>query len=660
MRFSHSWLLLPLFLVGAILVGAVFRYPLVLDDPFITYRYARNLIEGQGMLYNPGEHVLSTTTPLYALTLAALGSLYPNIPELGFWLSVVCFGVCAFFLYRIAEWSGFTWGGIAAGLVVLVSPALVLSFGMETGLYLLLAAGGFYFYLRRRLVLAFALLALLTLTRNDGVLLALILTTHYFWTRHRAAAPLNLKFLLVYFGLVAPWLLFAWWWFGSPFPFTLTAKIAQAQSGLWDTFAVGLAKWAAGAAEWLAPLAVMAAISVLAAGRFNRPVNAHAEQSELKILSASGAQNDSPPRAIEHSTASTMGIGANLGPQSLVLFALWAAAHLLAYSALGVAFYAWYAAPLIPALALFGSIGAEAVGAWMGARAGRAAVGRVVVTALVGALLVGLELRADVAAGMTRPSPKVEAYRRAAEWLSNNTPLDASVDALEVGVIGYYDRRRTVDFVGLVDPRRVPYLRAREFAAGVRRAAAEYVVAIPPDTWLPADLWFPNAYQPAQRIRVPGFYGNQPLVIYRRADEGRPPVESRQVNLAFDGRVELSSVDLYAHEMERGQTLPLRLNLRARTPEPIPARWKFTVQLVGAADRVVAQTDTFYPARLPEDSLPFADYQGVPIAPDAPPGNYTLIVALYDEQTGERVSLFDANGNEVTDFVDLGEIKIKD
>jgi hypothetical protein len=167
--------------------------------------------------------------------------------------------------------------------------------------------------------------------------------------------------------------------------------------------------------------------------------------------------------------------------------------------------------------------------------------------------LLGLELRAAFDAGMTKPAPKSEAYQRAANWIAQNTNTNASVDALEVGVIGYFDQRRTIDFVGLVDPMRVPYLRAQKFADGVRRAASDYVIMIPPDTWLPNDAWFTNLYHPVKQIRVNGFYGSKPLVIYQRADVGLTPVETRSLKVAFEKRIQLESVDLYAREMKRGR-----------------------------------------------------------------------------------------------------------
>ena len=43
------------------------------DDAYISYRYAQNLRDGHGMVYNRGEWVLGTTTPLYTAILALLG-----------------------------------------------------------------------------------------------------------------------------------------------------------------------------------------------------------------------------------------------------------------------------------------------------------------------------------------------------------------------------------------------------------------------------------------------------------------------------------------------------------------------------------------------------------------------------------------------------------
>jgi len=62
-----------------------------LDDAFITYRYARNLAEGQGLVYNPGEHHLGTTSPGWAMVLAFMGLIIgvDSIPVISGFLSAL-------------------------------------------------------------------------------------------------------------------------------------------------------------------------------------------------------------------------------------------------------------------------------------------------------------------------------------------------------------------------------------------------------------------------------------------------------------------------------------------------------------------------------------------------------------------------------------------
>jgi hypothetical protein len=629
--------LVPLGLVAlAIVIGVLFRYPLVTDDPYITYRYALNLVNGAGFVFNPGERVLSTTTPLYAFVLAFLGLVYREIPALGYWLSVVSYGVAAGLLYTAARAVNLRGGGISAGVLILLSPALIATFGLETGFYLMLGIAALRAYADRRVSLAFAFAALLTLTRNDGVVLVLILSLHYLYTRltpPRDAAGLGegasrtadrirtalfdvsfLRPFLIYLAIMLPYLVFCALYFGSPFPFTLAAKVAQAQSGLWDPFATGFVKWLAANGWWLAAQFGFALVGTVWALR---------------------------ARAI------------------MLLAGAWGVAHFVAYSLLGVAFYPWYVASLFPALCLFAGVGMELCARWAAARLGARNVARVVLLVVLTGGAAVLELRAAVDAGMLRPSPKVEAYERAARWVAENTDPSAEVDALEVGVIGYFDQRRTYDFVGLVDPMRIPYLRAQKFADGVRRRAAAYVIAIPPDTWLPGDVWFKDAYRAVHEIRVPGFYSNRALVIYERAGARSAPAETLTVNAAFEKRIGLEEIDLYARTVSPAQVLPVRLNLRALDRAPVPEDWKFTLQLVGAEDRVIAQTDNYYPARLPEDGLSFYDYQGIPIPTGAPAGTYALILAMYRAADGERLSIYDAAGVEAGDFLSLGQITIQ-
>ena len=46
--------------------------PYIYEDAYITFRYAENLASGNGFVFNSGEKVLGTTTPLFAMILALL------------------------------------------------------------------------------------------------------------------------------------------------------------------------------------------------------------------------------------------------------------------------------------------------------------------------------------------------------------------------------------------------------------------------------------------------------------------------------------------------------------------------------------------------------------------------------------------------------------
>ncbi len=63
------------------------------DDAFISFRYVRNLLEGHGLVFNPGEYVEGYTNFLWILELAAIWGLFGVRPEQAApWLSVAYTG----------------------------------------------------------------------------------------------------------------------------------------------------------------------------------------------------------------------------------------------------------------------------------------------------------------------------------------------------------------------------------------------------------------------------------------------------------------------------------------------------------------------------------------------------------------------------------------
>src|SRR5687768_3192429 len=81
------------------------------DDPYITYRYAGNLASGAGFVYNAGERILSTTTPLYTLILAAVGLLGADIPIASNLIGSICLALGGLAFWRLGQaWQSQTVG----------------------------------------------------------------------------------------------------------------------------------------------------------------------------------------------------------------------------------------------------------------------------------------------------------------------------------------------------------------------------------------------------------------------------------------------------------------------------------------------------------------------------------------------------------------------
>ena len=77
----------------------------ITDDAFISFRYVRNLLEGHGLVFNPGEYVEGYTNFLWILELAAIWRVLGIRPEhVANWLSVIyTVGTIAVMLWWVAR-----------------------------------------------------------------------------------------------------------------------------------------------------------------------------------------------------------------------------------------------------------------------------------------------------------------------------------------------------------------------------------------------------------------------------------------------------------------------------------------------------------------------------------------------------------------------------
>src|SRR5579884_967317 len=173
-------------MLGVALLTALIRLsigPLTIDDAYITMRYARNIATGVGFVFNPGQHVLGTTTPLWTLILAAAYWLgVHDLPSAALVLGALADAATSALLVRIGCRLGLklSWSTLAA-IAFAVSPTSIIytTGGMETPLFVLLvvAAGLSTLAERPGPMALFAALALLT--RPDGLVLVGLIGLRY-------------------------------------------------------------------------------------------------------------------------------------------------------------------------------------------------------------------------------------------------------------------------------------------------------------------------------------------------------------------------------------------------------------------------------------------------------------------------------------------------
>lgn len=151
----------------AVLGGGCFAlaHASLFDDAYISFRYARNLLEGHGLVFNPGERVEGYTNFLWTVLTALVAAMTPlDLPETGLWLSWLAFLANLVVIARLGQVLGAPHAKVVVPLAALLLCAQDTfsgtfgTSGLETGFASLLVDAG----------------ALLLITRSDarGVLLS--------------------------------------------------------------------------------------------------------------------------------------------------------------------------------------------------------------------------------------------------------------------------------------------------------------------------------------------------------------------------------------------------------------------------------------------------------------------------------------------------------
>ncbi len=232
-------------LVALLLAAHAAHWHYTVDDAYISFRYAKNFVEGNGLVYNPGERVEGYTNFLWVALLAGpmAAGVDPLVVSKALGLAsggILTLLVVADVGKRLGRWVGF-----AAGTALAADPAFALwtTAGLETPLFILLA----YLAIRSLLddppaisPLCGVWAGLAALTRPEGVIVLAAALATALARRAAGSAP---RALLLFAVIVVPHLAFRFVYYHDLLPNTFYAKVGG-----------GLAAWPRGArylGDWL-------------------------------------------------------------------------------------------------------------------------------------------------------------------------------------------------------------------------------------------------------------------------------------------------------------------------------------------------------------------------------------------------------------------------
>jgi hypothetical protein len=575
------------------------------DDVYITYTYSRHLAEGVGFVFNPGERVQGTTTPLWTLVMAVVHWLTPAIREAGNLLSGGCLLGTGALVFRLTRRCS-SYAVAAIGLLLVVtSPLAYVSFGMETPLYCLILFGAFALWADNRRIGAFALAGLLTWTRADGVVLCGALGLAALIEDRRLPLPALIGRLAWYVGVyllvIAPWFVFAQLYFGALLPNTFSAK---------QELFSGVAYLSRGGAWWHSfygsnPISLIALVTV--------PVGAW-QAWRLPVLRP---------------------------------LLIWVIAYVAGYTALNVTNF-WYYLPPTVALTVLTVLGAHTllrrVAAPISAR-------RWVKWGAIAMAALAIGLNVMRAAELRDAPPRMNTYELIGKWINDNTPADYTLLVADLGVAGYHARRHTIDSFGLI----VPRLTTRAPDLLVHSAQPDMVLATSYFFWeFVGQDWFTSQYLPVVAISTEGDAEFSPMTLYMRRDRFTPPPQESFIfeiapQWADWCRLPGSAVDSAA--WSGGQAT---LTVAWEALRPSAQAYTLFVHLLDAEGRIAAQADG--PPPVPTSAWQagqrIEDRRVLRLPPTLQSGDFSVRIGWY---TGNQRVLLSTG----MDYVDLpGRIRV--
>jgi hypothetical protein len=447
----------------AAIVSFTGRY--AIDDAFIGYSVAQNLMAGAGFHFNPGDAVLTTSAPLAVPLYAALALLVRSEPAtVAQATSALALLAIAYGTFEALRRSTGTPLACAATLVVLGSPTVLLLWSHESFLWIAFVLWAVVAAQRRRFALGALALAAAALCRPESVLAVVALVP---FVSRTAGLRRALAFATVALTPLAVWTLYAYSTFGSTVSQSAKAKHAQLLIQGYPYLRGLIVSPAHTYAVLAGPLALLAFAFALG----------------LYALALRGIARDAGWR----------------------LPILWAMLTTLAYVAAQMHFFAWYGLQVPALIAL-----AAALPSLVAPSAKRLAyvlcIGLVAIHATTFARMVFVpDSHYNIDDDFVMPHLGDNAYEHLGRWLATHVAPGASVAYAEIGQLRYYSGRTIVDTIGLASAGVADHLLDHDWLWVYERYRPDIVVDEPNGWFSTTDPreaeWFARAYRPTEHLQ---------------------------------------------------------------------------------------------------------------------------------------------------------------
>lgn len=471
-----TWTALGLAIVGLVTTFAGALWPSwMTDDALISFRYAQNLVAGNGLIYNVGERVEGYTNFLWTMLAALVLALGGDPVRVSYYAGIVIALLLVAATFVLARRLIDEPWALGAAALLGTSHSLLLytsrGSGLETGLFALLLVLGSYLFLTDRPGAAGAAFALATMTRPEGVLLLGIAGLVRLIAR-RSLLDAGIWRMVGVFALIGvPFFAWRFAYYGDLLPNTFYAKTGGGAAQAWR----GLLH--AGAFALFAGGPVLALLLALAAMRFvgdmRQRVDAWYWQSFVWIV-------------VGLYTAYIVAVGGDHFP--------------------GYRFFV----PVLPFLVLLLARGAQQLTMLGGAL--RRAAGPLAIVLLAGLSVFNLTRSTPFDQIVRGDDESVWLWREMGWWLADHAQPGESMAAMGAGAIPYYSDRETIDLLGLND-RHIARLDVEGLGTGVaghEKRDPDYVLNERRPTYIPG-IWT-EYFGGSQALKNTGLYTRQEVV----------------------------------------------------------------------------------------------------------------------------------------------------